>query len=297
VNIVCEFEIRRPDGSIYPVWDIASDGINYPKAVMKSKFVNGGGMRQDILLQFDEPGVYEVWTSGLEGVQFFGLGPADQLMATFNVTGDPIDTPVVDIGSMSFSVPDHVKTDIAAEEITHTRIVTFDIAGDTTTFPFPQFKINERAFELEKIQYDLLLDGHAEEWILISTTNAVHPFHLHVEPFQVRSVFSGYNGTVNTETVKIIENINPFPQWRDTVVIPPYGMVRIWIRFDAPLLVDLNGKSVFHCHMLAHGEYPFHTSHVGMWMYVCYFPLFLCFAVLSIVYIFVLLICSQRILA
>jgi hypothetical protein len=82
--------------------------------------------------------------------------------------------------------------------------------------------------------------------------------------------------------VKIIENINPFPQWRDTVVIPPYGMVRIWIRFDAPLLVDLNGKSVFHCHMLAHGEYPFHTSHVGMWMYVCYFPLFLCFAVLSI---------------
>jgi FtsP/CotA-like multicopper oxidase with cupredoxin domain len=261
---MCAFEIRRPDGSIYPVWDAASDGINYPKPVLKSKFVNGGGMRQDIILQFDEPGVYEVWTSGLQGVSFFGIGPGDQLMATFNVTGDPIDTPVVDIASMSFTVPDHVKTDIAAEEITRTRIVTFDIAGDTSIFPFPQFKVNQHAFELDNIQYDLLLDGHAEEWILISTTNAAHPFHFHVFDFQVRSVFSGYNGTVNNETIKEMEKINPFPQWRDTVVVPPYGMVRIWIRFEPSPLVNLNGKSVFHCHMLAHGEYSFHMRHVVM---------------------------------
>lgn len=35
-------------------------------------------------------------------------------------------------------------------------------------------------------------------------------------------------------------------QWRDTVVIPAYGEVRIRIRFDYEPGFNLNGKTVFH---------------------------------------------------
>jgi len=253
VNIVNSFHILREDGTPFPVYDAASDGINYASPVLKKAFINGGGMRQDIMLQFPEAGLYHVWTKDLVGVQFFGLGPADMRMATFNVTGDPVESPV-DVANMKFSLPKTHTKDIDASEVTLSRVVTFDITGDTTIFPFPQFKINGEAFELDRIMYDLTLDGHAEEWILISTTNVIHPFHLHVLPFQVVSVFSGYNGTQNTDSIKIMEEIGPYPQWRDTVVVPPYGMVRIRIRFDGAPLVDLNGKSVFHCHMLAHED-------------------------------------------
>eukprot|EP00529_Nitzschia_sp_RCC80_P016040 CAMPEP_0113500606 /NCGR_PEP_ID=MMETSP0014_2-20120614/32433_1 /TAXON_ID=2857 /ORGANISM="Nitzschia sp." /LENGTH=669 /DNA_ID=CAMNT_0000394983 /DNA_START=103 /DNA_END=2109 /DNA_ORIENTATION=+ /assembly_acc=CAM_ASM_000159 len=253
VNILNEFQIEDEDGNVFPVYDAASDGINYKSPVLKDSFVNGGGMRQDIMLQFPEAGVYSVWTKNLLGVQFFGLGPADQLMATFNVTGEPVENPI-DVPNMQFSLPEQHKTNIDASEITKSRIVTFDITGDTTVLPFPQFKVNGVPFELDRIMYDLELDGHSEEWILISTTNVAHPFHLHVLPFQVMAVFSGYNGTTNTQTVRTMEEIGPYPQWRDTVVVPPYGQVRIWIRFEPAPLVDLNGKSVFHCHMLAHED-------------------------------------------
>jgi FtsP/CotA-like multicopper oxidase with cupredoxin domain len=174
-------------------------------------------------------------------------------MATFNVTGEAVDFPV-DVPNMKFTLPKQHTTPIQASEITKSRVVTFDITGDTSIFPFPQFRVNGVPFELSDIMYDLVLDGHAEEWILISTTNAMHPFHLHVLPFQVKSVKSGFNGTINMETVRMTESIAPDDMWRDTVVIPPYGMVRIWIRFETPALVDLNGKSVFHCHMLAHED-------------------------------------------
>ena len=160
----------------------------------------------------------------------------------------------VDVPNMQFSLPEQHKTNIDASEITKSRVVTFDITGDTTVLPFPQFKVNGVPFKLDRIMYDLELDGHSEEWILISTTNVAHPFHLHVLPFQVMSVFSGYNGTTNTQTVRTMEEIGPYPQWRDTVIVPPYGQVRIWIRFEPAPLVDLNGKSVFHCHMLAHED-------------------------------------------
>jgi FtsP/CotA-like multicopper oxidase with cupredoxin domain len=253
VNVLSEFQVETEDGTVVPVYDVASDGINYEIPVLKDSFVNGGGMRQDIMLQFSEPGIYHVWTRGLQGVQFFGLGPGDQRLATFNVTGDAVENPV-NVANMQFSLPQQHQNNIDATEITKSRVVTFDITGDTTILPFPQFKVNGVPFSLDRIMYDLELDGHSEEWILVSTTNAMHPFHLHVLPFQVMSIFSGYNGTENVGTVAVTEQVNPYPQWRDTVVIPPYGMVRIRIRFDPPLLVNLNGKSVFHCHMLAHED-------------------------------------------
>lgn len=35
-------------------------------------------------------------------------------------------------------------------------------------------------------------------------------------------------------------------QWRDTIIIPAYGKVKIWIRFPKRPGFNLDGKTVFH---------------------------------------------------
>lgn len=48
--------------------------------------------------------------------------------------------------------------------------------------------------------------------------------------------------------------IDPVDVWRDTVIIPPYGIVKIWIQMMPSSIVNPTGKSVFHCYFLAHED-------------------------------------------
>ena len=61
-----------------------------------------------------------------------------------------------------------------------------------------------------------------------------HPFHLHVNHFQVIS----RNGKPE-----------PYPAWRDTVLVRQGETVRIRIRFR-----DFTGKTVYHCHIIDHED-------------------------------------------
>jgi len=44
--------INKATGAIVPVWDAASDGINYASPVQVDQFVFGGGQRQDVSFLF-----------------------------------------------------------------------------------------------------------------------------------------------------------------------------------------------------------------------------------------------------
>jgi FtsP/CotA-like multicopper oxidase with cupredoxin domain len=46
------------------------------------------------------------------------------------------------------------------------------------------------------------------------------------------------------------KTINTPNEWRDTVIIPPKGFLRVWTR----LYTKRVGKTVLHCHFLAHEE-------------------------------------------
>jgi FtsP/CotA-like multicopper oxidase with cupredoxin domain len=67
---------------------------------------------------------------------------------------------------------------------------------------------------------------------LYNETNDPHPFHIHVNPFQM--VFGG--------------NVDP-GVWLDTVELPPNKRVRFRTRF-----LDYTGQFVFHCHTLQHED-------------------------------------------
>jgi FtsP/CotA-like multicopper oxidase with cupredoxin domain len=81
--------------------------------------------------------------------------------------------------------------------------------------------------------------GTVEEWKLVNldkiSSGNIHPFHIHVNDFQVMSV-----------------NGHPYNAHglQDTVIIPTEGNVVIRIPFE-----DFVGKSVFHCHLMFHGDF------------------------------------------
>ena len=81
--------------------------------------------------------------------------------------------------------------------------------------------------------------GSVEEWTILNMNTVRHPFHLHVNPFQVVKI----NG----------QPIDPY--WADTVALPPDGSpdnptsVTFRVRFS-----DFGGTFVMHCHMLAHED-------------------------------------------
>ncbi len=95
------------------------------------------------------------------------------------------------------------------------------------------FLIDGRVYEHGRIDTRVELDS-VEEWILLNTGVMDHPFHVHINPFQVIS----RDGRPE-----------PFRAWKDTVVVRPGEEVRIRTAFR-----DFPGRTVYHCHILDHEE-------------------------------------------
>src|SRR5438552_87220 len=81
--------------------------------------------------------------------------------------------------------------------------------------------------------------GSVEEWTILNMNPIRHPFHIHINPFEVVSI----NGAP----------IDPY--WADTIGLPPNGSptnptsVTFRTRFR-----DFAGTTVMHCHMLSHED-------------------------------------------
>ena len=95
------------------------------------------------------------------------------------------------------------------------------------------FLINGEPYSGDLLQTQVQLDA-VEDWEITNTGVMDHPFHIHVNSFQVIS----RNGQPES-----------LPAWRDTVLVPRGETVRIRIWFR-----DFAGKTVYHCHILDHED-------------------------------------------
>jgi FtsP/CotA-like multicopper oxidase with cupredoxin domain len=115
--------------------------------------------------------------------------------------------------------------------------------------------INGKKFE-EGIVNEIMLLGTEQEWTIENWStagNVRHPFHIHVNPFQIIEVFD--------PTVSAQPQVLPAPWiWWDTFAIPiakkdattgkvTPGYFKMRTRF-----ADFAGKFVDHCHILAHED-------------------------------------------
>jgi len=130
---------------------------------------------------------------------------------------------------------------------------------DPVTGDPPHFMINERQFGQDGPRVDQCMpkDG-LQDWVLENYTSAIaHPFHIHINPFQVIRI----EAPTDTDNSLYVAD---HPVWQDVIAVPPADIKtdangnitsvvpgRVVIRQAYP---DFTGTFVLHCHILAHED-------------------------------------------
>ena len=199
---------------------IAKDGNPYDEVVPVDEIVLAPAERVDVLVQASTTaGSYQLRT--LEWGEDYQAQP-DVLLATMVVEGDVLEPGQLPTALIPFE-------DLSLLEVDRQRVTTFEEPGA------PLFlAIDGKHWDADRIDQTVQL-GHLEEWIVRNTSSHRHPFHIHINDFQVVA----FNG----QPVKA-------HGWGDTINLPPNSEVTIRMRF-----ADFTGKFVYHCHILSHEDF------------------------------------------
>lgn len=201
---------------------VSRDGIAFATATTEQVSLAAAN-RSDILIRGGAPGVYSV----RKGVGTSGMNPDPEVvLMTLEVAGTPVTMDMPSALPAPF-VP------ISDDELTGSRELVFNVGPNGPPGGFPNFTIDGNRYDPDRIDQLVQLNA-VEEWTLTNLSNVGHPFHIHVNDFQVMSV----NGVAP-----------PAPLWLDTVDIPANGNVVIRQRFT-----DFTGEFVLHCHILVHED-------------------------------------------
>ncbi|MEM6251588.1 MAG: multicopper oxidase family protein [Cyanobacteria bacterium P01_D01_bin.156] len=212
----------------HPLLLIATDGGAISAPIELDNLVLAPGERAEVLIRSTQ-------TSGQYRLLNTLFNPAQGMMGGSGMMGDP-----------------------SRQRRTET-VATLAYSGTTTETPLPTallpiaplpepqrvrqftlnhehgmvFLINGQAFDHSRVDTQVSL-GTVEDWEIINTGAMAHPFHVHVNKFQVIS----RNG--QTE---------PYAAWKDVVSINPGERVRIRMAFQ-----NYTGRTVYHCHVLDHED-------------------------------------------
>jgi FtsP/CotA-like multicopper oxidase with cupredoxin domain len=184
------------------------------------------------------------------------------LLFTIKVTGDPVSSPIPFPPDKSALAPlPGFLTDLDPAKAYVHRDLRFKSAAREGQLNIQDLQtINNKMFEDHVFDQTMEL-GATEEWTLYNepyneegVTASAHPFHIHVNPFQVIEIL---NPKVSKNPFKL-----PKPWiWWDDIAIPPAatppdgdgtlvtGYIKILSRF-----ADFTGAYVLHCHILDHED-------------------------------------------
>jgi FtsP/CotA-like multicopper oxidase with cupredoxin domain len=160
-------------------------------------------------------------------------------LAQFVVSGAPVSMGI----PSSLPEPTREYPIISDSEIVMRRTITYDEGpnpppGGKQLFTNYYFTIDGKLYDEMTIDQSPRL-GTAEEWTILNKSMETHPFHMHVNSFQLTAI----NGVKN----------DPPEVW-DTFLVPPAvngvpGSITFRVRFQ-----QWGGKSVHHCHILPHED-------------------------------------------
>ncbi|MCZ6773623.1 MAG: multicopper oxidase family protein [Proteobacteria bacterium] len=230
----------------HSLYEISVDGLALGKCVrwdgMPEKRVElQPGYRSDVLVKAGEPGTY--WLVDGEtpaGDALMGVDERRKILAKVVVEGDLKDMRLpCDQDELKYLVP---LNPITAEELDRggRQKVVFCVCPVSGGV---EFTVNGKSFDSEK-NIRLLKLGSADEWTLSTDEKSVaanHPFHIHVNPFQVQR--KGPDGD--------LEWI-----WRDTILVKQktrLGEQKLPIKIRSRY-VRYTGDFVLHCHILDHED-------------------------------------------
>lgn len=219
---------------------IAIDGYPLRRRLLRNSYVLPPGGRVDFLVRLRQPGKYKMLKRRFQGQA------RDQVLAFIETTGRSLNTP---LPSTVRSLPPFLNP-ITDNEIVNRRVVRFQVCPDQArgdvckNFPNAKlcqrgddpvenaFLIDGKPYDLDRVDHTVKL-GTAEEWEIVNETGAEHPFHIHINHFQVMQ-----------------PGVAPeYWPWMDTVSLPAERSVKIRSRF-----LDYPGRFLLHCHILLHSD-------------------------------------------
>ena len=222
-NISADIWYRlRADGLRFAV--VGEDANPTARVVTARTLLLPPGKRYDVLVQGPRRGTYR-----LRALRY-STGPAgddypERRLATIVSAGRAV--PRVAL-PRSQRLPRVLRPRFAGAHVDRRRRIVFSESANGNSF-----FIDGKQFRHDRVDQRVVL-GATEEWTILNTSDEQHPFHIHVNDFQVMSI----NG----------RRVRP-RGLQDTVVLPVHGRVVIRLRFTG-----FTGKFVFHCHILNHED-------------------------------------------
>jgi FtsP/CotA-like multicopper oxidase with cupredoxin domain len=208
----------RLDGHTFHL--IGTDGNPLPRARSVRTMLLAPGERREVLVRGGARGRRTLRTLTW-GKAFQKVDPAP--LATMVTAGDTATSPPLPTTLLPVE-------DLRRERVDKRRTVVFSEDFSRAE----SFLIDGKAFDPDRTDFRVKR-GEVEEWTLRNTSTEWHPFHIHVNPFQVTHI--------NGKPVSTVEH-------EDVVPIPPGGSITMRTRFD-----DFVGRFVIHCHILFHEDH------------------------------------------
>ncbi|HZW37582.1 MAG: multicopper oxidase family protein [Deltaproteobacteria bacterium] len=222
---------------------IGADGGLLDRPYEQGEILLAPGERVDVLVKMTTTrGVYKLLS--LPYARHGNMASAQTTLATLEVTK---------------SAPGSVKPLPGLDNTEAVRI------SDDLSLPRPRFTLSmgQGRGYINGIPFEVLADGsirsfehHSmagtdEVWEIVNNSGMDHPWHQHVNDAQVLSITGG-----DATFAKYAQFYGRVPAWKDTIIIPKWGTVRLRIPIR-----DFDGMTMFHCHILEHED----IGMMGMW--------------------------------
>jgi len=206
--------------------EIANDGNSLAAPSARDKILLSPGERTEVLVQALAPGRHALRTLTFDGG--FSLQP-DMVLATMVSDGEAQRPQPLPEKLLPFD-------DLRRYTVDQRRVVNFQILPldrFAPVVPMATFMVDNKEFDMTRVDQVMRL-GSTEEWVIRNASNIWHPFHIHINDFQVTHV-----------------NGRPYEArgLKDTFPVAPFGEFTFRSRF-----LDYTGKFVFHCHILQHED-------------------------------------------
>ena len=174
---------------------IAQDGNTVFQPTTSNSVLLAIAQRRDVLIQGGQPGMYQVTFQDTQGPG----STQPQQFASLVVAGAPAE-------QRELLLP---FEDLRTVPITRQRTITFNAIGpfNAKTFEGHGFVIDNQAFDPNRVDQFATL-GDVDEWTIKNADVIAHPFHIHINPYQVTHI-----------------NGQPFDalSYEDTTIVPPNG--------------------------------------------------------------------------
>jgi FtsP/CotA-like multicopper oxidase with cupredoxin domain len=232
------------------VFIVAKDGIFVERAYLEQSPLLVPGSRLDLAVRCNSSGHYRLESAAntLYNSQLLdSTAVFDGTLAGLVVTGAPMTMePPNELPSRPSYMPDLLNATVLAA---HQLALSFETVGGPFAPgpPYPPMHINGKSFSTKDNFVANMSLGVVQEWVVQIAGDSNlgagnHPFHLHVNPFQVVAI-GGSQWNPAVLGVKVGE-------YRDTLPLSQSSSYTIRFRPDR-----FTGRALIHCHMIPHVDF------------------------------------------